>query len=188
MHRALRSTTLFTPVLVGALLALPPGCAPTRHLAAPAAVLSPAAWSAAGPVRPIVPQDSPGPALTGPHTFGLSMGVAHSDSENGGSIGVEYEYNRRSNLGIGGMLDLTGGNFREALLAVPLYFHRGERLVLIGAPGINFSSRDEQLALRLGGGYEVPLGDLTLRPSLYYDVLDSADNIWVFAVAFRRSF
>jgi len=114
--------------------------------------------------------------------------VAHSDNENGGTIGVEYEYNRRSNFGIGGMLDLTGGTFREAFLAVPLYFHLGERLVLIGAPGVNFSTFDEQLAVRLGGGYEMPLGDLTLRPSLYYDVIDSEDNVWVFGVAFLKSF
>lgn len=149
-----------------------------------------------------------------PHHVSLTVGMAdngHLD-ETGLSIGAEYRYALNERFAIGPMLDYTTYDHETTTLLVAALFWRphGGRFQVFGGPGVEFvdaehrsthvtpvplssssneggDSDDSQFALRLGAGYDFPLGTLSLTPLISADFIDG-HTTWVYGVALGVGF
>ena len=110
--------------------------------------------------QPVTAQDEEEPEgevpewlAEGRNIVGGFLGLTTSDGETGPSIGFDYEYRRSLKFGIGGMLEYTGANFREGIVAFAFYWHPQGRLRLTGATGIDIQRDDknDEFLIRLGG-------------------------------------
>ena len=78
-----------------------------------------------------------------PNKLGLFLGITQESSELDGSLGLEYEYQFSRLLGVGGLLEVTGGELeRSWILAVPVYIHPYAEWLIILAPGFEFGSEE----------------------------------------------
>jgi hypothetical protein len=147
------------------------------------------------------------------HHVSLTLGAAdngHLD-ETGFAIGAEYRYALNDRFAIGPMLDYTTYDHEETTLLVAALFWRphGGRFQLFGGPGVEFvqaeqhaspvtpvplasaaSAEDEddsEFAVRLGAGYDVPVGRLSLTPLISADLIDG-HTTWVYGIALGVGF
>jgi hypothetical protein len=157
--------------------------------------------------------DSQGDGHSSPlHHVSLTVGAAdngHLD-ETGLSVGAEYRYALNERFAIGPMLDYTTYDHEETTLLVAALFWRphGGRFQLFGGPGVEFveaehraspvtpaplssaaetDEDDSEFAFRLGAGYDLPLGKLSLTPLVSADFIDG-HTTWVYGVALGFGF
>jgi len=69
-------------------------------------------------------------------TLSLFAGVTDDRGETGFSMGLDYEYKFSEIFGIGGLVDVAGGDVRTFVVGVPIFAHPLGGLVLLLAPGI----------------------------------------------------
>ena len=80
------------------------------------------------------------------HEFALFLG--NTDEEGHGNEftwGIEYAYSLAPKLSIGGILEYAGGDQRNLVFVVPLYWKPVGGLMLIAAPGVEFHNGRESV-------------------------------------------
>ncbi|HEX5638960.1 MAG TPA: hypothetical protein VFX81_04090 [Burkholderiaceae bacterium] len=144
------------------------------------------------------------------HHVSLTLGAAdngHLD-ETGLSIGAEYRYGLNERFAIGPMLDYTTYDHETTTLLVAALFWRphGGRFQVFGGPGVEYvdaehhatpvtpvalssaeADDDSEFALRLGAGYDFPIGKLSLTPLISADFIDG-HTTWVYGIGLGYGF
>jgi hypothetical protein len=111
----------------------------------------------------------------GDHRNKVSLfgGNTQDGSENGASIGLEYEYRLNPRLGIGGLGEYAGGDFDSWVIGIPVFIHPHGGWVLFLAPGLEFEDSETNLLFRVGSGYEFELMPRwSLAPEINVDFAD----------------
>ena len=112
------------------------------------------------------------------HVALFAGGTYHSKkSENGGAVGLEYEYRFHENLGVGAVLEGNIGIKDDPIvLAVPFTLHPYRGLRLLAGPGFEFK-RAEEFLFRFGIGWDFHVGEhLVLTPLFTGDLVDGNAN------------
>ncbi len=132
------------------------------------------------------------------HEFALFVGITDEGSHgNEPTWGLEYEHMLGERWGIGGMLDYAGGNFRNLLVMVPVFYHATHRWKFVVAPGMEFhngrglirehghvvNDKDERyFVVRLGVAYGIPLWQsFSVQPTVNLDLVEG-EKVWVYGV------
>jgi len=111
------------------------------------------------------------------------------------TLGGDYQYRIASRWAVGGFGEVIFAEHTEYLLGIPLYFFLTERFWLRTGPGVEFvtesleeheghsvsssssqtpTTTESKFLFRLGAGYNIELGGLTLTPSLDLDLVRNA--------------
>ena len=116
------------------------------------------------------------------------VGNTQYGSDNGFSMGVEYEYKISKVLGIGGLAEYAGGDFDSWVIAAPLYLRPYKGLLFLLAPGLEFEHSEEKFLFRAGIGYIFEIdGMWSITPQFNVDFVDSEEK-FVYGIAFGRGF
>lgn len=102
-----------------------------------------------------------------------------SDNSDGDfAVGLDLEYRVNSRWGIGGLVHV-GGDVEDALIGVPVYYHLpyGDRWTLVGAPVVSLGDDEGEFGIRLGVTHALSIGGMTIKPSLYADLLGDEQQI-----------
>jgi hypothetical protein len=137
-----------------------------------------------------------------PNDFGVFLGVT---DEKGHDLefttGLDYERRFSKHWGVGGLVDYAGGDLRNTVLAVPVYWHPGGGWKLSAAPGVEFHNgrgdgepvlaeeavgevdEDEtHFLFRVGVGYHVHVSDhWGVVPTVNLDFVDR-EEVWVYGI------
>ena len=113
----------------------------------------------------------------------------HED-EIGIALGLEYEYRFHQKWGVGGVVEGLGKDtLRDAVIAVPISFHPGGNWRLFAGPGYEFSGTKDHALIRVGIGYEIPVGNgWTLAPEAIADLIDGGKEVYLLGLAIGRDF
>ncbi len=115
------------------------------------------------------------------HRLSIGVGLVHlsNPSETDFEIGAEYEYHFQPLFGVGALGNYVFSDPSVALLGAPVfYFHplAGDWW-LSASPIVQFGSgRTTQVGARVGTRVPVPLGVVTLVPSLAVDFIGGGRN------------
>lgn len=116
------------------------------------------------------------------------LGVAVEDGDSGMLIGANYEYRLKQGIGVGGLIDYSGGELDATVLAAAVWFRPEEQIRLLVASGFQNRHGDNDFLLRLGGSYVFALeNNLSLDPGIYFDFVDG-DLKFILAVGFGVNF
>jgi len=126
------------------------------------------------------------------HLIGLFIGDTHEEEENGITVGLGYEYRLNQLLGIGGIVEYAGVDFKELLVIAPLYLHPYKGWLFVVAPGVaipkKHSGDDVEFLFRVGAAYEFEIGEKwALTPELNVDFVDNREAL-VFGLSFGYKF
>jgi len=124
------------------------------------------------------------------HAIALFIGGATSTEDDGATgfaLGGEYEYLFYSRLGIGALVELATGDVRDVVVLAPLTLHPFGGLALRVAPGAEITDGDTEFAFRLGIGYDIPVGPLSVAPDFNADLV-RGDWTYVYGLSFRVAF
>ena len=111
--------------------------------------------------------------------IGVFLGITAGGEKDGGgkedataTIGIDYRRNVSSKVGVGLLLEFSGGERRDHVGLVPVTFMLGSSAQLIVGAGWERNEETEFLA-RLGFGYSIELvpGN-TIRPEINVDLVD----------------
>ena len=116
------------------------------------------------------------------------LAFQQEDSDSGLAIGADYEYRIKQGIGVGGLIEYSGGEIDATVLAAAVYLRPEEPLRLLVGVGMERRHGDNDFLLRLGGSYAFPLeGELTLAPGVYIDFVDG-DQKFILGVGLGISF
>ena len=135
-------------------------------------------------------EETPEWAEEGRNTLALYLGGAHSGGDNGFSVGLDYERRLNRRFGVGGVAEVTAGDFRAGIIALPLSWHPSKNLKLLVAPGVEVTPEDHsgELLVRLGGEYGFALGKgFEVAPALVFDFTREETTV-VYGVNLARRF
>ena len=132
--------------------------------------------------------------------FSLFTGGSHQGSENGFSLGGEYEFRFNRLVGAGVMGEYAWG-FREEIFVFPVYFHPVGGLVLAAGPGLDRPTgatsegegeggEEEGTAFlfRVAVQYEFELGKgFSIGPIVAFDFVNG-DQVLVYGMGFAYAF
>jgi hypothetical protein len=103
----------------------------------------------------------------------LFGGNTQDGSENGASIGLEYEYQLNPRFGIGGLGEYAGGDFDSWVIGIPVFIHPHAGWFFRLAPGLEFEDSETNFLFRAGLGYEFELMPRwSLAPEFNVDFVD----------------
>ena len=116
------------------------------------------------------------------------VGNTQNGSENGASLGLEYERQLSPLIGVGFYVEYAGGDFDSTSMGVPVFFHPHAGWAFKVAPGMNFEDGGPNFGLRLGFGYEFDIAPKwSLVPELNADFV-GGETEFVYGVSFTRKF
>jgi len=153
----------------------------TAALAASALALSLSATAYAQP-----------PAGPAQPSFGIFAGF--TDYDRGGTnptLGLELERNMEGPWSVGGVLEHSSSGFRNqrSTLTMATLNYRPpatDRLKFIGGAGYEFNRFGDDVRLRVGVGYDLVQGPMTLTPRIAFDFGNSREDLVLGATAFFR--
>ena len=157
-----------------------------------------AATLAAG--TPALASDTHGGHAAHPHHVSLMLGAAdnHDLHETGFTIGASYRYSVAPRFAVGPMIDFAFYDHETTTLLVAAVFWKpAGNLVLLAGPGVEFAHVDDsagheggtesEFAFRIGAGYELHAGGLTVTPVIGTDFVNGHTTV-VYAVEFGIGF
>lgn len=102
-------------------------------------------------------------------------------SRAGFAFGLVYEYRFHENWGIGAAVDALGqSTIRDSAVAVPVSFHLTEHWRLFAGPGAEFTDDGNEFLIRMGVGYEIPLGGKwTIAPEFSADFIEGGRKVFI---------
>ena len=125
------------------------------------------------------------------------LGNTNEESENGFSLGLEYERRVSDLVGVGALVERAGGDIKSTIAMATLYVHPvGEFYVIVGLGAEFKDAREEHgeeeqatsgIMGRIGIGYELELGRLVLVPQVNLDVFEREEAL-VVGAAFAYRF
>ena len=126
------------------------------------------------------------------NTFGVFAGV--TDFDRGGTnptLGLELDHDLDGPWSVGGVAEYSSSGYRgsnSTLLLGTLNYRPPEtpRLKLTGGTGVEFNRYGDDIRLRLGIGYDVVTGPVTLTPRFAFDFGNSRENLVLGATAYFR--
>ena len=132
------------------------------------------------------------------HHMALILGNTQNDgSENGLSVGLDYEYRFNNWLGLGGLAEYAGGDFKHLLLFVPLYIHPYKNWLFVVAGGTEVhkeheghgeDKRTRDWVVRTGVAYQFPFGErYTIAPEFSVDFSEH-ETLFVYGIAIGIGF
>lgn len=121
------------------------------------------------------------------HHLALFLGATHTDEEDEFSIGIDYEYRLKPILGVGGLIEYTGGDLETTVVAAALFIHPYDDWRLVLAPGFENEDSDNEFLFRVGVSYEFPVGKWTISPEFNVDFVDGEENL-VYGLSFGWGF
>jgi len=122
--------------------------------------------------------------------LGAYLGVTTSGDEEGVSVGIEYERRLSARFGIGAVIEHTGADFRENIVAVSFAWHPWKELKLFAAPGVAIETAEasSEALLRVGVDYGLGIGKgFEIAPGIAFDFTESENSVVIGAV-FSKSF
>ena len=126
-----------------------------------------------------------GTASAAEQSLSLFAGITDDRGDNVFSMGLDYEYHLSELIGVGGLLDVAGGDVRSFVVGVPVFVHPVGGLLLLAAPGVEHQNDgSNEFLIRIGVGWEFEVGErFVLTPILNVDFVDG-DKVYVYGVAF----
>jgi hypothetical protein len=121
------------------------------------------------------------------HHLALFLGATHTDEEDEFSIGIDYEYRLKPILGVGGLVEYTGGVLETTVVAAALFIHPYDEWRLVLAPGFENEGSDNEFLFRAGVSYQFPVGKWTISPEFNVDFVDGEENL-VYGLSFGWGF
>lgn len=126
------------------------------------------------------------------NTFGVFAGV--TDFDRGGTnptLGLELNHDLDGPWSVGGVAEYSSSGYRgsnSTLLLGTLNYRPPEtpRLKLTAGTGVEFNRYGDDIRLRLGIGYDVVTGPVTLTPRFAFDFGNSRENLVLGATAYFR--
>jgi len=126
--------------------------------------------------------------ITHRHHVALFLGNTQDGSENGFSVGIDYEYRLTELFGIGGLVEYADGDFDSWVAAIPLFIHPYKGFVLLVAPGLEYEDSEDEFLVRTGIAYEIEFGEKwTISPELNVDFVDGEEK-FVYGVSVGLKF
>jgi len=129
-------------------------------------------------------------AEEGRNDLGLFLGVTDSDGENGFSVGLDYERRLSRGFGIGGVIEYTGNDYRDGIVAASFNWHAWKELKLLAAPGVEVNRADgsDAFLFRIGAEYGFAIGKgFEIAPALNFDFTSDETSV-VYGLSFARKF
>ena len=124
-----------------------------------------------------------------PNHIGLFLGATHKQSDDGFSIGIEYERDVSELIGLGVVVESTP-SLNERVIAAPAAFlHPIGALEVALAPGLQVEDGDTDFMFRIGVGWEFDVGQgFSLAPEVNFDFVSGNDNALVYGLALGYAF
>jgi hypothetical protein len=137
------------------------------------------------PLPPLVAETQPTSAASAwlEDGFHALAGFTAGRGGDGVTLGANYEYQLKDEIGVGGFGEVTLSNRTAVVLGGAAFFHVGDRWVFLGGPGVEIISGNADVIARVGGWYEFEVDDFTLAPTLFID-LGGGDPAIVVGVSF----
>jgi len=128
-------------------------------------------------------------AEEGRNELGVYLGVTSSGDDEGVSLGIDYERRLSLRFGIGGVVEYTGADFREGLVAASFDWHPWRELKLFAAPGVAIETAEHssEALLRLSGEYAFVVGrGFEVAPGIAFDFTDTENSVVIGAVFAKK--
>ena len=110
--------------------------------------------------------------------FGNTYEDSHHGSENGLTVGFNYERRLSKLLGIGGFYEYAGGDFDKWSIGVPLFFHPYKAWRFQLAPGLEHRESDDEFLFRIGAAYDFQLSERwAIVPEANVEFVDSEEAL-----------
>lgn len=124
------------------------------------------------------------------HGIELFIGNTHDDGEDGFTVGLGYEYRLNQLLGIGGMVEYAGGDFKDWVLVVPFALHPYKGWRFFVAPGVLIhNSNAEEFLFRVGASYEFEIGKKwAITPGINANFIERNRDALIFGLSFGYKF
>lgn len=116
------------------------------------------------------------------HGIALFVGDTYFDGQNGFTLGMDYKYRFNRRIGIGGLVDYAGQDFRSFVAGIPITLHTTERLRFILAPCVEHADGENNALVRAGAGYNFPAGPVGLGPAFFVDWVDG-ETIYILGLS-----
>ena len=127
------------------------------------------------------------------HHVALTVGNTQTDgSENGLTVGVDYGYRFNRWLGLGGIAEYTGGDFKHLLFLAGASLHPYKNWVLVAAGGTEVhkdhddheeNNLERDWVIRTGVNYQFPVSDRwTIAPEVNIDFSEQ-ETLFVYGIA-----
>ena len=119
----------------------------------------------------------------------LFLGTSRArDGEHGFTAGLDVAHLFNENFAVLAFGDLVAGDFRSSAFGAGVEVRAIGELWLVFAPGLEYGHGDFKTFIRVGGGYEFPIGQGTyVAPTFYYDIY-SAEDVAIFGLTFGTEF
>jgi len=125
------------------------------------------------------------------HHMALFIGnTQEGGSENGVSIGADYEYRFNRVFGLGGIVEYAGGEFEHWLAFVSMFIHPYGDWQIIIAPGAEFikGKHERDFIVRTGIGYQFHFGKrYTIAPEINVDFGEN-ETLFVYGISIGLGF
>jgi hypothetical protein len=129
-------------------------------------------------------------AEDGRNDLSLFLGVTDSDGDKGFSVGLDYERRLSRGFGIGGVIEYTGNDYRDGVVAASFNWHAWKELKLLAAPGVEIDHADgsDAFLFRIGAEYGFAIGKgFEIAPALNFDFTSDETSV-VYGLSFARKF
>ena len=102
----------------------------------------------------------------------LFGGITHTDGDNAGTIGLDYERRVSERVGIGVVFrDHAAGDIDSTLYAISFIGHFWPPWSFVVAPGVEREDGESSAVVRVGVEYEIEMDEKwSLAPALYFDI------------------
>ena len=127
-------------------------------------------------------------AQTGQHQLGAFVGLTDRSGADF-TVGAEYEYLMDSRFSIGGIVEYTPdayGTSSATVIPATANLRPAPRLKLTGGAGVEFNAFNDRFRARVGVGYDLIDGPITLTPRVAVDFGDGDESVVFGAVVSRR--
>jgi hypothetical protein len=140
--------------------------------------------------NPAVATEETGHGHGGFHRHHASVFVGNTTNHKGDNaltFGLDYEYRINKIWGLVALADHAGDDIQATVVGVGAMLHSIGDLRLQAAPGLDFHGSHEEFVVRFGALYDFQVGNWTLSPSLYVDVLELESSL-IYGLGFGRGF